>query len=48
MCDLSLILVLLRHHVRDILSIAAGPGFEPGYHSPEECVLPLDDPAKIS
>ena len=25
--------------------MAAGPGFEPRYHPPEGCVLPLDDPA---
>ena len=24
---------------------AAGQGFEPRYHPPEGCVLPLDDPA---
>lgn len=26
--------------------MAAGLGFEPRYHAPEACVLPLDDPAK--
>ena len=26
-------------------SRAAGQGFEPRYHPPEGCVLPLDDPA---
>ncbi len=27
--------------------LAAGPGFEPGQHDPESCVLPLHNPATI-
>ena len=30
-----------------MVSITAGQGFEPRYHAPEACVLPLDDPANI-
>ena len=34
--------ILLR---KEVFLSAAGQGFEPRYHAPEACVLPLDDPA---
>ena len=35
----------MRDHGQSDGIWAAGQGFEPRYHPPEGCVLPLDDPA---
>ena len=31
-----------------VLNLAAGPGFGPGFHPPEGCVLPLHHPATLN
>ncbi len=46
-------LVRLAKHSHKMLLIlllvcAAGLGLEPRYHGPKPCVLPLDDPAKLT
>ena len=34
-----------QRSIMGVHCLAAGQGFEPRYHPPEGCVLPLDDPA---